>query len=66
MDEKNIIKFENIEFFYDNTTPLLKNFNLEIKKGKYTVLLGHNGSGEINNCKTYYRFISCKEWENLC
>ena len=60
MDEKNIIKFENIEFFYDNTTPLLKNFNLEIKKGKYTVLLGHNGSGKSTIAKLIIGLLVAK------
>lgn len=45
------IRFENVDFGYQNQSPLLKDFSLTIKKGKYTVLLGHNGSGKSTIAK---------------
>ncbi len=45
------IRFENVDFGYQDQSPLLKDFNLTIKKGKYTVLLGHNGSGKSTIAK---------------
>lgn len=46
MMEENIIEFKNVNFSYSDDTPLIENFSLNIKKGNYTVLLGHNGSGK--------------------
>ncbi len=45
------IRFENVTFGYHNDSPILKDLNLTIKKGKYTVLLGHNGSGKSTIAK---------------
>ncbi len=40
------IKFDNVSFRYDDKTWVLKDFNLEIKKGQSLVLLGPTGSGK--------------------
>ena len=47
----NIVEFDNITFKYDESTPLLSSLSLKIKKGSYTVLLGHNGSGKSTIAK---------------
>ncbi len=45
-----IINFENVTYSYKNDedidTIVLKNFNLSIERGSFTVILGHNGSGK--------------------
>lgn len=52
---ESIIKFENVTYRYktdeDILTTVLENFNLEIEKGSFTVILGHNGSGKSTIAK---------------
>ncbi len=55
------IKFENVTFGYHNQTPIIENLNLEIKKGKYTVLLGHNGSGKSTIAKLAIGLLECQD-----
>jgi energy-coupling factor transport system ATP-binding protein len=49
------IKIENISISYEEDdggkTSVLKNINLEIKKGEYLAVLGHNGSGKSTLAK---------------
>lgn len=40
-----MLKFENISFSYD-TKDFIKDFNLEIKKEDFLIILGKNGSGK--------------------
>ena len=47
----NIVEFKNVTFKYDESTSLLSLLSFNIKKGKYTVLLGHNGSGKSTIAK---------------
>ena len=50
----NYIEFKNVAFKYgdnDNEKTVLENFNLSIKKGSFTVILGHNGSGKSTIAK---------------
>lgn len=43
----NIIELKNVCFDYgNNEAAVLKNFNLEIKRGSFIAILGHNGSGK--------------------
>ena len=46
-----IVKFDDVTFKYDESISLLSSLSLKIKKGKYTVLLGHNGSGKSTIAK---------------
>lgn len=49
-----IIKFQNVSFKYsseDNTSTVLDNFSLEIEKGTFNVILGHNASGKSTVAK---------------
>lgn len=50
-----IIKLENVTYKYqsDEATPstVLDNFSLEIERGSFTVILGHNGSGKSTIAK---------------
>lgn len=60
MQEK-IIKAENVKFHYDNefeeeNTPVkqvLKGVSLDIEKGSFTAILGHNGSGKSTIAKHF-------------
>lgn len=45
-----MIKFENVSFGYSEED-VLKNISIEIPKGKYTCILGHNGSGKSTIAK---------------
>ena len=55
---ENIISVRNVEFSYandfdDNSSPkqILKNVSLDIKKGEFVAILGHNGSGKSTIAK---------------
>lgn len=43
---ENIIKADSVSFSYEDGTEVLSGLNFEIKKGSFTALLGHNGSGK--------------------
>ena len=50
----NIIEVKNVSFEYDESDKkdiVLNNFNLNIKRGSFTVILGHNGSGKSTLAK---------------
>lgn len=50
----NIIEVKNVTFEYedgDHKYTVLSNFSLEIKRGTFTVILGHNGSGKSTLAK---------------
>ena len=50
----NIIKVKNITFEYEDgeqKQTVISDFNLEIKRGSFTVILGHNGSGKSTLAK---------------
>lgn len=44
--EKSIIKIVNMSFKYKKEDYLFRNFNLEIKEGSFTTIIGKNGSGK--------------------
>lgn len=62
---QNIIEIKNLTFQYDgnepNTTPVLKNINLSVEKGSFTVILGHNGSGKSTLAKLLNGLLLPKE-----
>ncbi len=47
---ENVVEIKNLNFSYKNQQ-IYENFNLKIKKGKYTAILGHNGSGKSTLAK---------------
>ena len=51
------IEFKNVNFSYDNTKEVLKDFNLTIKKGEKIALVGKTGSGKttiVNLLMNFY------------
>ncbi len=47
-----IIKFENVDFAYSQEgRQILNNLSLDIHKGEFTCILGHNGSGKSTTAK---------------
>ncbi len=49
------IKVDNLSYFYEDQNPadapILKNFSLEINRGEFVAILGHNGSGKSTFAK---------------
>ena len=56
LELKNKISFENLNFEYVKDFPVLKNINIEIKKGKTTAIVGSTGSGKSTLIKLILRF----------
>ena len=50
------IKFENVNFGYDEHNPVLKDINLEIKPGEMVGIVGHTGSGKTTMMSLLMRF----------
>ncbi len=53
---ENIIELNNVTFEYDGEQEgkkVIENFNLSIKRGSFTVILGHNGSGKSTLAKLF-------------
>jgi energy-coupling factor transport system ATP-binding protein len=41
-----VISFSNVSYSYDGKVPFLKHVSMEIEKGEFIGLIGHNGSGK--------------------
>jgi len=58
----NSIKLENVSYRYGNDLPLvLRNIDLEIKKGELVVIVGENGSGKTTLSKIIMGFFNPME-----
>ena len=65
-DVKGDIKFENVGFHYiDDETSVLKNINLDIKKGDSIALVGPSGGGKTTLCNLIPRFYDVTEGKIL-
>jgi len=45
------IKVKNLDFYYDESTHAVNDVSFNIKKGSYTTIIGHNGSGKSTIAK---------------
>ncbi|MGV4438971.1 ABC transporter ATP-binding protein [Ornithobacterium rhinotracheale] len=59
------IEFRNVSFSYEKDTPIIKNFNLTIKKGMSVALVGQSGSGKSTIANLLARFYDSQEGEIL-
>ena len=57
------IQFKNIAFHYNEDHPILKNFSLEIPKGKTVALVGQSGSGKTTIANLLARFYDVNQGE---
>lgn len=46
MSPENIISAKNVHFSYEKAREILKGLDIDIKKGEFAAILGHNGSGK--------------------
>jgi len=58
---QNQISLQNITFSYDGEHDVLKNFNLDIPKGKTVALVGQSGSGKSTIANLLMRFYDVEE-----
>lgn len=54
-----IIEYKNIDFAYDST-PLIQNFNLQVKKGQTVAFVGESGSGKTTLANLLARFYDAQ------
>ncbi|MES2802268.1 MAG: ABC transporter ATP-binding protein [Bdellovibrionota bacterium] len=54
-----MIEYKNIQFSYD-TTPLIQNFNLQIRKGQTVAFVGESGSGKTTLANLLARFYDAQ------
>ncbi|MCM2354052.1 MAG: ABC transporter ATP-binding protein/permease [Pseudobdellovibrio sp.] len=57
-----MIEYKNIQFAYDST-PLIQNFNLQIKKGQTVAFVGESGSGKTTLANLLARFYDAQSGE---
>ena len=62
-ESKGIITFEDVNFSYVEGTPVLKDFNLEVKAGQKVALVGATGSGKTTVVNLLMRFYDIDSGE---
>lgn len=60
-----IITVKNLDFSYDNETMAVHGVSFSIKKGSYTTIVGHNGSGKSTIAKLLLGLLEKKSGEIL-
>lgn len=58
-DFKKSIKYKNVYFSYNKKQEVLKNINLEIKKGELIAIVGESGAGKSTMLDLLPRFYDC-------
>jgi ATP-binding cassette subfamily B protein len=54
------IEFENVNFYYTEDKPVLRNFNLKVKRGETIALVGPTGGGKSTTVNLICRFYEPK------
>jgi ATP-binding cassette, subfamily B, bacterial MsbA len=54
------VRFENVNFEYDDNRQVLKNFNLDVQPGEVISLVGHSGGGKTTVVSLLLRFYRPK------
>ena len=62
---KDKIEFKNIGFYYEKSNLILKNFSINLHKGKTVALVGQSGSGKTTIANLLARFYDVSEGEIL-
>lgn len=62
---KNSIEFKDLSFSYDNSKWVLKNINLQIKKGEVVAIVGPTGSGKTSIINLLLRFYEYQKGDIL-
>jgi ABC-type multidrug transport system fused ATPase/permease subunit len=60
-DFQSVISFENVSFSYHEDRPVLRNINLDIRKGQTIALVGQSGSGKTTMADLISRFYDPSE-----
>ncbi len=55
-NSKGNVKFDNVAFSYDPKTPLIKNFNLNVKSGTRIAIVGPTGAGKTTLVNLLMKF----------
>ncbi len=55
------IEFNHVTFYYDNDPPVLKDFNLKVKRGEMIALVGPTGGGKSTILNLIARFYEPRE-----
>ena len=61
----NLVSVKDIYYSYDNTRNAIDGISFEIKKGSYTCIIGHNGSGKSTVAKLISGLLELKQGEIL-
>lgn len=59
------IKFQNLNFHYKDTEPILQDFNLHIQPGETVALVGHTGAGKSSIARLIARFYEFQSGQIL-